>query len=285
MNFPVMNFPQEPPHRTLFHEWIDPDGAVWTSFYRDESGYLLRFHGLADFEVSREGRTICCRPQPGVSDATLQHLYLNQVSPLALSKQGKLVFHAGAVEIGGEGVAFVAASGRGKSTLTASFAANGFRFLTDDGLVVECLEGEHRIMPSHPSLRLWPDSEAALVGGHAEQAPSLPFTSKLRFLAGERFPFCDQAKRLGRIYFLGEGKARGVAFEPMPPGEAFVELVRHSFLLDIEARALLSTHFDGLSRLAGRPIFYRLDYPRRFERLPEVRQAIVEHVFKRGERA
>src|SRR5574340_1151913 len=103
------------------------------------------------------------RPAPAGGEQTVEHLYLNQVLPLALSMQGKLVFHASAVEIGEVAVAFMGESGKGKSTLAASFATHGYRFLTDDGLVIEAEDEGHRIVPSHPSLRLWQDSEGALI--------------------------------------------------------------------------------------------------------------------------
>ncbi|MBZ0309396.1 MAG: hypothetical protein K8I82_25250 [Anaerolineae bacterium] len=274
---------QEAVHTTPFHEWIFPDGTLWTQFYRTDMGYLLRFPDLADFQVSADGLTVTCYPAPDVTDDTPQHLYLNQVLPLALSKQGKLVFHASAVEIDGVAVAFMGESSKGKSTLAASFATGGFRFLTDDGLMVEVCGDGYRIMPSHPSIRLWQDSEAALIAPDTPTAPTLEFTSKSRFLAGETIPFCDSPRPLRRVYFLGDGSAPEVMFQRMRPAEALIELVKHSFLLDIEEREMLAAHFDELSSLANLPIYYLLDYPRRYEDLAAVRQAIIEHAKEESE--
>jgi hypothetical protein len=270
-------------HTAPFHEWAFPDGTLWTQFYRTDTGYLLRFPDLADFEVSADGCAVRCWPAPSISEATVQHLYLNQVLPLVLSKLGKLVFHASAVEIDGVAVAFMGESGRGKSTLAASFATGGFRFLTDDGLMVEACGDGYRIMPSHPSIRLWQDSEAALIAPDTPTAPTLEFTSKSRFLAGETIPFCDSPRPLRRVYFLGDGSAPEVMFQRMRPAEALIELVKHSFLLDIEEREMLAAHFDELSSLANLPIYYRLDYPRRYEDLAAVRQAIIEHAKEESE--
>ena len=270
--------PQIPLGDALFHQWIFPDGTTWTQFYRAASGYLLRFPDLADFLVTRDGRTVSCWPVPGVSDQSLQHLYLNQVLPLALSRQGKLVFHASAVEIGDAAVAFMGESGRGKSTLAASFATTGSRFLTDDGLAVETVAGDWRVLPSHPSIRLWEDSQDALVRTGARKAPPVSYTSKARFLAGDDIVFCEEPRRLQGVYFLGAGTSPAPVFERLQPSDALIELVKHSFLLDIEERELLAAHFDELSRLANRPIYFRLDYPRRFEDLAQVRRAIVDHV-------
>ena len=74
-----------------FHNWKMPDGSLWTSFYRCDGGYLLRFPGLADFEVSGDGASVQGWPVPGVAVHTVEHLHLNQVLPLALSRQGQLV--------------------------------------------------------------------------------------------------------------------------------------------------------------------------------------------------
>ena len=80
-----------------FHHFFLDDGSVWTEFYRTDYGYLLRFPGLADFEVSADGRAIVARPAEGADANTIEHLYINQLVPLALSRQGKPAFHASAV--------------------------------------------------------------------------------------------------------------------------------------------------------------------------------------------
>jgi len=268
-----------------FHTWSFPDGTLWTEFHRADGGYLLRFPELADFQVDADARTVTCLPVPEVSEGTTQHLYLNQVLPLVLSKLGKLVFHASAVALSDGAVVFAGESGRGKSTLAASFAVSGFPFLTDDGLVLESTVEGYQILPSHPSIRLWADSEEALIGPGVETAPALPFTSKSRFLAGDAVRFCDQPRRLRRVYFLGDGSAAAPRFERLSAAEALVEWVKHSFLLDVEERPRLASHFDQVAQLANQPIHYRLDFPRRFEALERVRQAIVEHAGDGGDAA
>jgi hypothetical protein len=260
-----------------FHRWVSPDGAPWAEFHRATSGYLLRFPDLADYQVTADGTQVLCQPSAGVADETIRHLYLNQVLPLALSRLGKLVFHASAVEIAGGGIAFIGESGRGKSTLAAGFATGGHRFLTDDGLVVEARGGGYDVQPSHPSIRLWRDSQEALVRHTAPAAERVPFTAKVRFLADESIAFCNEPRPLARVFFLGDGATGGIVIAPMSASDALIELVKHSFLLDIQARDLIAVHFDQLSRMVSQRIYYRLDYPRRFEMLGEVQGAILRH--------
>lgn len=260
-----------------FNTWAFPDGTPWTEFYRNDRGYLLRFPDLADFTVSTDGLQVACFPALGVSEDTSQHLYLNQVLPLILSKQGKLVFHASAVEVADGAIAFVAMSGRGKSTLAASFAMNGFPFLTDDGLVVETSVQGFEVLPSHPSIRLWDDSRKALITPGAKTTPALRYTSKARFLADECLVFCARRRPLRCVYFLGDGTAAEVSIQRMSAAETMIEWVKNSFLLDVEERPRLASHFDQIGGLSLHPIHFRLDYPRRFEELTVLRQAIMEH--------
>jgi hypothetical protein len=269
--------PLEPLESAFFHEWIFPDGTLWTRFYRTGSGYLLRFPQLADFEVSADGRVVSSWPFPGVSEETIRHLYLNQVLPLALGRQGKRVFHASAVEALAGALVFLGESGRGKSTLAASFALAGHRFLTDDALLLEPKAGGYAVQPSHPSIRLWDDSKDELVGDDAHLAPAVQYTAKARLLSGDALAFCSEERMLRRMYFLGAGDVDQVSFAPMTPGEAAMGLVGNSFLLDIEGRESLAGHFNQVAELANLPIFFRLDYPRSFAALPAVRQAILEH--------
>lgn len=264
-----------------FHRWEFSNGALWMEFYRNPFGYVLRFPDLADFEVNTPLRQVICFPVPSISLATAEHLYLNQVLPLVLGKLGKLVFHASAVEIGSHAVAFMAESGRGKSTLAASFATGGHRLFTDDSLMIDDFGDHFDVAPSHPSIRLWADSEAELIPRGLLAAQPLPFTSKARFMASDSIVFCSQAKPLRRAYFLGDGSANTVRFDRLNGAEATVEWIKHSFLLDVEDKALLTSHFNRVARLAGEPINYRLDYPRRFDYLGILRQAVIQHASER----
>lgn len=260
-----------------FQEWVLPSGERWAQFFRAGSDYIVRFPKLADFKVSSDGRLVRCSPSASIPAEIITHLYLNQVLPLALSRQGALVFHASAVDIQGKGIAFVGNSGKGKSTLAASFATNGFHFLTDDGLIVDLLDGQHRIIPSHPSIRLWKDSEEFLVTKPATIGPRIHFNSKTRLLANENVLFQDQPRSLDGVYFLGANVPAETVFERVRPAVALIELVRNSFLLDLDEKESLAGHFEELSLLVSRPIFYRINHPRRYESLANVRRAIVEH--------
>jgi hypothetical protein len=144
-------------------------------------------------------------------------------------------------------------------------------------LVLETDGRDCRAIPSHPSIRLWEDSQAALISESAVIAPTVQFTSKARFFADQAMAFCDQPRPLRGVFFLGPGEVARPTFERLRPSDALIELVKHSFLLDIEEQQMLAAHFDDLTGLVARPIFFRLDYPRNYLDLAGVREAIVNH--------
>lgn len=271
---------QPPMDADPFHQWLLPDGATWANFHRVGNHYLLRFPGLADFTVSASGTEVAVHPVPGVSEQTVEHLYLNQVLPLAMSRHWKLVLHASAVEVDDVAVAFLGPSGRGKSTLAASFATSGHRLLTDDGLQVERGGDGYVVRPSHPSIRLWDDSRLELIPASTDAAPAVDYSVKTRLLAGNEVAFCDVARPLRCMYFLGTGEVDEIAIHPAGGRDAMIELVRHSFLLDIEEREMLVRHFGQLAELARVSMFARLDFPRRYAALPEVRDAVRRHLYR-----
>jgi hypothetical protein len=262
--------------RVPYRTWNTPAGSPWTCFFHKRDGYLLRFPGLADFTVSATGRAVICQPVPGLPKAVMQHLYLNQVLPLALSRQDYEVFHASAVELDNVAVAFVGPSGFGKSTLAASFASCGHRFLTDDALVLRRSGERHAVIPSHPSLRLRDDACNALLPSVSWPVAAPALRGKMRFAAGLALAHCADHRALHRVYFLGEG-GPGLTITRMGPAETFVRLLKNSFLLEIEERSSIAAHFDRLVQLAQQPVHFCLEYPRRFAELHRVRSLIARH--------
>jgi hypothetical protein len=160
----------------------------------------MRFPQLPDFLVAADAGTVSCFPVPDVPKGTMQHLYFNQVLPLRLSKRGKLVFHTTAVEMGAGAVAFVGESGRGKSTLAASFATSGHRVLTDEGAGGGAdwpglrRAAQSSVDPPVVRQRVRADPARGSAGATGALHP------EARFLADEDLAFCDGSRPLRRLY-------------------------------------------------------------------------------------
>ena len=260
-----------------FHQYLCEDDTVWTDFYRQGDGYLLRFPELADFEVSADGTQVTTYPMPDCDEETIVHLFVNQLVPLALSRQGQPSFHASVVTVPGGAVAFLGESGAGKSTLAASFALDGSAFLTDDALLIEERDDGCFAHPSNASLRLWDDSVAALISDDVRRAGPINYTPKARLLAGEALTHNDAPERLLAAYVLTCRETEVATIKPLTGTERYMGWLRNSFLLDIEDDELLSQHFEWTHRVSASVPTFTLDYLYDYELLPEVRNVVREH--------
>ena len=164
--------------------------------------------------------------------------------------------------------------GTGKSTLAASFALDGAAFLTDDGLLLEKREAGYVVLPSHASLRLWDDSVEALTGHDLPRAASISYSDKTRLLAGDALAHANDPAPLLAAFVLGAGEPASIDIGTLEGGDRYRAWLENSFLLDIEDRDLLARHFDWTHRIASAVPTYRLDYPRDFCILPDVRRAL-----------
>jgi hypothetical protein len=274
--------PQAKLATTPFHYYTFDDDTVWTEFHRSGDGYLLRFPDLADFEVSADGKEVVAWPASEDDDATVEHLYINQMVPLALSRQGRPTFHASVVTVTGGVVAFLGQSGMGKSTLAASFALNGASFLSDDALLVEETNTGCVVQPSHPSIRLWEDSVDQLLDGSCATSIPISYSTKARLLAGDALTYSAKPQRLLAAYVLESNDAAEVAIRTLSGLERHMSWVHNSFLLDIEDPILLKQHFDWTHRISSAVPTFALDYPRDYVILPDVRAAVQQHVVNSG---
>jgi hypothetical protein len=269
------------PDYEWFHHHELPDGQRWISYAKKDDGYILRFYEIGDYLVSLTDNRIRCYPQPDIPLESIRHLLIDSVIPMVLNQQGHVVLHAGAVVLQQNVVAFLGLSGRGKSTLTANFYAQGFQVLTDDCLLLREREGSFYGIPSYPGIRLWDDNLNALFSEAVAVADVAHYTGKKRLILPPDSFLMDSARLpLAKIFVLNEPEegVSEIKLTRLSARESFMELVQHTFQLDIKDRSTLAKNSNLFSRLAGTGMFYRLSYPRELALLPEVRAAIIAAV-------
>jgi len=116
-------------------ELRNADGKVFYRLTRDESGTLLRYPGICDFAGNHDMSEVMAYP---VSDPELVPvLAAGALLAVHLMLRDCLVLHASAVRVDGWAVAFVGASGMGKSTLAAAMCGVGCDLVADDVLRVD----------------------------------------------------------------------------------------------------------------------------------------------------
>lgn len=267
-----------PPDGRWDHHWRDPGGCVTLSCARDGDGYRLGMPGLATFVIDGRARTISCTAPPDLPPATLEHLVIDQVLPRVLTHRGRLVLHAGCVLAGEGAIAFLGESGSGKSTLCGAFARARDPILGDDGIVVRPAPGSgFEALATYPGLRLLPGPLASLFDGPRPTRPLAHGHPKRRVdrdAAG--VAMAEGPARLRALYVLDAGPR--IELAPLAGRDAFVTLVRSCFPMHLDDARRSRDLFDRIGALIDAVPVRRLSYPREYDRLPDVREALLDDV-------
>ena len=222
----------------------------------------------------RGGLEISVEPAPDADEDLLRLFVLGPALALLLYQRGLLVLHASAVSVAGYGAAFLGYPGQGKSTTAAALYARGHNLVADDAVAVQ-LDPDHGgrpiLWPGFPQVKLWPEASASL-GVPPAELHSLHRTYVKQALRLNR-NFSVDPLPLGRLYVLAEGEVRGV--ERLPPQEAVIELVRHSFATRLLSSRPGGAHFSRCAALAKSMPVHRLSRPRDLEEL-SLLAALVE---------
>ncbi len=220
---------------------------------------LMRFPRIADFAISR-GEIVCELHDPQF-EYMIEICLLGHVFAYYLELYGCAALHAGAVALEEHAVLFVADRGTGKSTLVASLLQIGCSLIADDIAALDASEGTVRCRPGYPQMKLTAEQLSRDLGTASEFPRVHPDFDKLSVPVEALGRFCETTLPVGCIYVLervekepvkpapgtpagrtlqtSPGASSGVcSFNLLSPGEALVNLVRHSFLAELlEQRA------------------------------------------------
>lgn len=122
------------------------DGCAYAMLEGSDGDLLICYGYRALFHLSADGCTLRCAPVER-DDPVWQRVLLDTVLWTASLVRGYEQLHASAVRTPGGVVAFLAASGGGKTTLATEFLRRGSALFTDDILALEQRDG---VVIAHP---------------------------------------------------------------------------------------------------------------------------------------
>jgi hypothetical protein len=280
----------------------------WVWFSRNRARLLWPGAGRVGV---RDGKEIVVDVAPDADEQALRLFLLGPVLSILLQQRGLLVLHASAVSVGGGAVAFLGASGWGKSTTAASLHALGHSLVADDNVAISLANvkdsgeaaspnGGAVVLPAFPQIKLWPDSALALRES-VDDLPRLhPEMEKRAWRAAENFDSAPLPLR--RVYVL-HGSVNDNAsptatdtFEPsielLRPREACMELVKHTYCTPLVGgpggNGMATSHFAQCADLAQKVAVCRL-YSRHATQglsvLPRLANLILDDLEKAGTQA
>jgi hypothetical protein len=225
-----------------FHQW-DDGPEIWAKFGEGADGWVVEFPELAEFRISPSATEVRVQTRRATPAFTVRHLLLNQILPLMLSRQGRMVLHAGAVAINGAVTAFVGPTGSGKSTLVAACARAGAEVVSDDCVVVSREGTRWMAVPSYPALRLWSSALEHLGWSPDDRTAASHYTDKHRVgPAASDWQFAGGPYPLVRLIRLA-------TVEPVRP--LAVDLYSQVFRLDVRDQAEALQMFHAVADLAA----------------------------------
>ena len=230
-------------------------------------------HSRVGTFVARQGREIVVDALPDVEERVVRSYIVKAALAAVLLQRGKLILHASGATIGGAGVAFVGASGMGKSTTSAALHSRGHPIICDDLLGVDvCGATNPLALPGFPQVLLLPESATAL-GREPGSLPRVsPDSDKFMFDAPQGFSI--EPVPLRRIYALAD--ADRDAIEPLAGRESVATLVAHTFGILAFGQGAKPAHFLLCAELVKRVPVRRLARARQLDRLTELARLVED---------
>jgi hypothetical protein len=203
--------------------------------------FYARHFGLA--RVSPGGARILCSP-PDVAPWRWQRFLVGRILPWAAVLRGLEVFHASAVTIDGGALAFIGATGAGKTSLAIRLVARGAGFLTDDVLALDERDGKLRAHAGASIASVRPAERAAIPRPTWRALGSVLGHSGKTYLS---LPRDEGPVPLRGMYFLHGGE--GPAIEPVEPDARL--LLGSTFVLGVQTATRLRNQLDVCAAIAG----------------------------------
>jgi hypothetical protein len=140
------------------------------SYEANDTEFLLRLPGVASYYV-RNGVEILVEPAAGAAELDVRSYLMGSLFAALCHQRGLLPLHASAIGTSQGAVAFLGASGAGKSSIVAFLSQRGYPILADDICLVDpAAHHDRRVLPVAPWLKLW----SATLDALGESSRGLP---------------------------------------------------------------------------------------------------------------
>lgn len=221
-------------------QYSDPDSMLERDTPQERPEISLNASQLGEVRFFESKRTILFAPSGGLVPLAITHAVCNYVLPRILSHRGELVLHASAVIVDDRVVAFLGASGAGKSTTAAEFVRLGFRHHSDDGLLVRCKENAVSCAPGCSGIWVRPDNDWLLRYKKTEQCPQSDGRFRKHLIEvsdSTRQPCWTTVNAFYLLPGTRSSSAGACSCERLLPSAAFFEILQHTFAADERVRS------------------------------------------------
>ncbi len=266
---------------------LDPSGLLYASQSINHSGEpacmlfdagdarIMRFPRVADFLIRPD--SILCELLDPECAYLVQICLLGHVFGYYLESCDFSSIHGASLAINDSAVLLAGNRGAGKSTMAGAFLTAGVPLLADDISALDIRSDAVYCRPAYPQIKLTPE-QARRFGLDASAYEKVhPAFEKLNVPMPDLGSFHSAPLPARAVYLLERlpDPSAPIRIENIPPGEALIELLRHTFISEIiEATELQVPRMKRLAQIAKMVPVKRLRYPSGYDQLPLVLEAI-----------
>lgn len=210
--------------------------AAEESYEANDAEFLLRLPGVATY-YAHDGVEIVVNPDAGAPELDVRSYLMGNLFAVLCHQRGLLPLHASAISTSQGAVAFLGASGAGKSSIAAFLARHGHPIVADDICLVDpAAPRERRVLPVAPWLKLWSTTLDAI--GEPSHGLSRIFSDdeKYRYTLQQH----DAPAPLAELILLDRAEAQAeISFERLAPVHALhavLDLTYQSWLIRATGR-------------------------------------------------
>jgi len=259
-----------------------PDGTVLYSLARDRDRTVLRYPGLCDFVGDPKLVDITVHLHPGVDPGLIPVLAAGALIAVHLKLRHELVLHASAVQLDGRALAFVGASGMGKSTLAAALCRTGCELVADDVLRID--------LSDTAVVRVYPGSTESRLRMNARQLADTAPADAVRSTADGRLALRPHAcageplPLAACVVPRPSRKAVDVSVQRLLNTQALLRMIQFPRVVGWSEPASTAREFQALADLVEQVPIFEASIPWGPPFRPEVLTELLEAVAGPGQR-
>lgn len=268
--------PSHDPSGCLLAALRRPDGTLRYGLTQDGERTVLRYPELCDFVGDRDLTDVTVHLHPGADPDLVPVLAAGALLAVHLRLHGELVLHASAVQVDDGALAFVGASGMGKSTLAALLCADGRRLVTDDVLRVD--------QPDRGVVRVHPGATETRLRGAARQLTDAAPAAAVRATADGRLALRQQSCASAPMPLVAcvvprpSRAATHVSAVRLPPARAVLRMIQFPRIVGWIEPISKAREFQALADLVERVPIFEATVPWGPPFRPEVVTGLLEAV-------
>lgn len=241
---------------------------LWENYQKENKKYIIK-RDFVLFQVRdvglfcvRNGDEIAVSPLANFNEDQIRLYLLGTCMGIIFIQNKRFALHGSVVSKDGLAYCFVGDSGAGKSTLAAEFISRGYKFVSDDVMLLDFTTEDKKpfVIPGYPQQKLWQESLIQLGMSPSDYKPIFNRISKYAIPMNTHFT--NDPLPLAGIFELNPIDIDKIEIHSPESLEMLQTLYHHTFRQFIVSKLnLMDWHFTTSLEILKHIFIYKLKRP------------------------